>query len=147
MPFLRISKCSESRLALLDPTPARIVLANKVLDRGTAWRGKSDIWFSPRGLAADGGTVAFVFPGVEAAFAANIDDVAGSLGISTPTDITAATLPTFAAWRANVAEHRATLHTLLEPGDIADFVRATEILEGFWQDGTLGYGIACAAKG
>lgn len=78
------------RLALLDPTPARIVLANKVLDRGTAWRGKSDIWFSPRGLAADGGTVAFVFPGVEAAFAANVDDVAGSLGISTPTDITAA---------------------------------------------------------
>lgn len=79
------------RLALFDPTPARIVLANKVLDRAAPWRGKSDIWFSPRGLAADGGMVAFVFPGVEAAFAANIDDVAGALGISTPTEIVAAT--------------------------------------------------------
>ncbi len=38
------------RLALLDPTPDRLALANKVLDRGTAWRGKSDIWFSPKGL-------------------------------------------------------------------------------------------------
>ena len=76
------------RLVLLDPTPDRLKLVEKVLARGTAWRGKSDIWFSPTPL---GGKVAFVFPGVEAAFAANVDDVAASLGVSTPSDIVAAT--------------------------------------------------------
>jgi phosphopantetheine--protein transferase-like protein len=87
----RTSGTGPMRLALLDPTPERIALAHKVLDRGTAWRGKSDIWFSPRGLLADGGTIAFVFPGVEATFAANIDDVAASLGIAAPSEITTAT--------------------------------------------------------
>jgi len=72
------------RLAMLDPTPARIALAHKVLDRGQAWRGKSDIWFAPRGFAADGGKLAFVFPGVEATFAVNADDVAAELGIAAP---------------------------------------------------------------
>jgi acyl transferase domain-containing protein/phosphopantetheinyl transferase (holo-ACP synthase) len=72
------------RLAMLDPTPERILLAHKVLDRGQAWRGKSDIWFAPEGFAAEGGKVAFVFPGVEATFNANIDDVAAELGINAP---------------------------------------------------------------
>ncbi|HEY6035150.1 MAG TPA: acyltransferase domain-containing protein, partial [Kofleriaceae bacterium] len=68
----------------LDPTPERIALAHKVLDRGQAWRGKSDIWFAPEGFADHGGKVAFVFPGVEATFTANIDDVAAELGVSAP---------------------------------------------------------------
>ncbi|CAN5138369.1 type I polyketide synthase [soil metagenome] len=72
------------RLALLDPTPARIAIAHKVLDRGTSWRGKSDIWFAPVGLAAQGGTLAFIFPGVEATFAVNSDDVAAHLGTNAP---------------------------------------------------------------
>lgn len=62
------------RLALLDPTRERRDLARKVLERGRPWRGKSDLWFAPRALAADGGRLAFVFPGVEAAFAPRIDD-------------------------------------------------------------------------
>jgi len=77
------------RLAMLDPTPERIVLANKVLDRGQPWRGKSDIWFSPRGLADEGGKLAFVFPGVEATFTANVEDVAAELGITAPEIATA----------------------------------------------------------
>ncbi len=72
------------RLAVLDPTPERLVLANKVLDRGTAWRGKSDLWFAPKGLGAAGGKLAFIFPGVEATFAVNSADVAAHLGIDAP---------------------------------------------------------------
>jgi acyl transferase domain-containing protein len=72
------------RLAILDPTPERRAMAQKVLDRGRAWRGNHDIWFAPRGFAADGGKVAFVFPGIEAAFAANATDVAQELGVAAP---------------------------------------------------------------
>jgi phosphopantetheinyl transferase len=63
------------RLALLDPTPERRALAHKVLDRGKAWRGNHDIWFAPRGLAADGGKLAFVFPGIEATFALDVSEL------------------------------------------------------------------------
>ncbi len=78
------------RLALLDPTPERRALAHKVLERGRAWRGNHDIWFSPRGLAADGGKLAFVFPGIEATFAPNADDVARALGVPVPAPMSVA---------------------------------------------------------
>ena len=63
------------------------------------------------------------------------------------TDISAATLPTFAAWRANIDEHHETLRDLLGGRGVEDFVSATRILEAFWQDETLGYGILAAVKG
>ncbi|HEY3803591.1 MAG TPA: beta-ketoacyl synthase N-terminal-like domain-containing protein [Kofleriaceae bacterium] len=72
------------RFAMIDPTPERIALAKKVLDRGKAWRGNNDIWFAPQPLAATGGTLAFVCPGVEATFAANTDDVQRDLGVTVP---------------------------------------------------------------
>jgi malonyl CoA-acyl carrier protein transacylase/phosphopantetheinyl transferase len=67
------------RLALLDPTPERRVLAHKVLERGKAWRGKHDIWFSPAPLG-EAGRIAFVFPGIEATFAPDIADLSRALG-------------------------------------------------------------------
>ena len=78
------------RLAVLDPTPERRARAHKVLDRGRAWRGTHDIWFAPRGLASDGGKLAFVFPGIEVGFAANVGDVARELGVALPVEIAAA---------------------------------------------------------
>lgn len=61
-------------------------------------------------------------------------------------DLTAATLPTFAAWRANAAEHRdAVVAALGERGHTA-FVRSADILESLWRDGTFGYGLVVAAK-
>jgi 27-O-demethylrifamycin SV methyltransferase len=63
------------------------------------------------------------------------------------TDISAPTLPTFAAWRANVDEHEETLRELLGAPGVEDFVAATRILESFWLDETLGYGILAAVKG
>jgi 27-O-demethylrifamycin SV methyltransferase len=63
------------------------------------------------------------------------------------TDISLPTVPTFAAWRANVEAHEPALLELLGRNGIGDFVRATHILEAFWRDQTLGYGILSALKG
>ena len=68
------------------------------------------------------------------------------LTVSDCTDISVRTLPTFAAWRANVEEHRPTLKGLLGEQGVDDFVAATHILEDFWRDETLGYGILAATK-
>ena len=75
------------RLVLLDPSEERRTLANKVLERGKPWRGKSDLWFSPQPLAQAGGKLAFVFPGVEGAFAADVTALAAELGVPVPTAI------------------------------------------------------------
>jgi acyl transferase domain-containing protein/4'-phosphopantetheinyl transferase EntD len=69
------------RLAVASPTPQRVALARKVVSRGEAWRGRMDIWFSPRPLLADGGSVAFLFPGIEAAMPPRLDDVAARFGL------------------------------------------------------------------
>jgi 27-O-demethylrifamycin SV methyltransferase len=61
-------------------------------------------------------------------------------------DISQPTLPTFAAWRANVDAHYGALEPLMGAEWIDDFVRSTHILEAFWRDGTLGYGILAALK-
>jgi 27-O-demethylrifamycin SV methyltransferase len=61
-------------------------------------------------------------------------------------DITQPTLPTFAAWRARVEAHESALRDLIGPRAVEDFVEGTKILESFWLDGTLGYGILAAVK-
>jgi 27-O-demethylrifamycin SV methyltransferase len=68
------------------------------------------------------------------------------LQVTDATDITTATLPTFAAWRANTATHEPAIRELVGAQGVDDFVRATHILESFWLDGTLGYGILAASK-
>src|SRR5262249_38235043 len=68
-----------ARLAIVDPTPERRALAQKVLTRGKPWRGQSDLWFTPRGLAADGGRLAFLFPGIEVAAPPDPREVARAL--------------------------------------------------------------------
>ncbi len=61
-------------------------------------------------------------------------------------DLTAATLPTFECWRANVARHRDEVMPLLGRSGVEAFAQAADILERFWRDGTLGYGIFAASK-
>jgi 27-O-demethylrifamycin SV methyltransferase len=68
------------------------------------------------------------------------------MGVTDATDITTPTLPTFAAWRANLETHEAAVHDLLGQQGVQDFAQATRILESFWLDGTLGYGILAAVK-
>ena len=72
------------RLALVDPTPERRALAHKVLARGQPWRGRNDLWFTPRGLGTDGGRLAFVFPGLEVATPPDVAAVAECLGVTAP---------------------------------------------------------------
>jgi 27-O-demethylrifamycin SV methyltransferase len=66
--------------------------------------------------------------------------------VTDATDVSAETLPTFAAWRANVEAHAPDLQELLGLDGVEDFVRATHILEAFWHDQTLGYGLLAARK-
>ena len=73
-----------ARLALVDPTPARLARARRVIEAGVPWRGREGIWFSPRALGTDGGKVAFLFPGVDAAFEPRVEDVAERFELPLP---------------------------------------------------------------
>jgi 27-O-demethylrifamycin SV methyltransferase len=66
--------------------------------------------------------------------------------VTDSSDVTEPTLPTFAAWRANIDAHEPALRDLIGPEGVEDFVEATIVLESFWLDGTLGYGILAAVK-
>jgi 27-O-demethylrifamycin SV methyltransferase len=67
--------------------------------------------------------------------------------ITDASDISLPTMPTFAAWRANVDSHEDTLRGLVGDKGVTDFVESTHVLEAFWKDETLGYGILAAVKG
>ncbi|QCC78433.1 acyltransferase domain-containing protein [Nocardioides daphniae] len=69
-----------ARLAVVNPDERRLTLARKVLARGTAFRGRNDVWFDPTGLLRDG-EVCFLFPGVEPEFDPQVDDLAELLGL------------------------------------------------------------------
>jgi len=71
---------------------------------------------------------------------------AQGLVVEQMTDLTAATRPTFAHWRANAQTHRDAVVALLGEEDLQRFVEACDVLEGFWDDGTLGYGLISASK-
>ncbi len=72
------------RLAVGAPTAKKLRTVRKILERGSAWRGRSDIWFTESGLAAGGGRLALVYPGVEAGFEANVEEVARRFEIDIP---------------------------------------------------------------
>ena len=69
-----------ARLAIVDPTPKRLTLAARALEKGKAWRGLNDVWVAPEGLVAAGGRVAFLFPGVEPDVGADFTPVARWFG-------------------------------------------------------------------
>jgi len=85
------------RLGVVAPNAKRLALARKVVGRGRPWRGRNEVWFSPAPLLADRpGGLAFVFPGLEAEFAPQVDDIAAWLGVAPP-ERNVATLGTHAA--------------------------------------------------
>ena len=76
-----------ARLGIVAPNERKLRLARRMLEEGQTWRGRSDLWFTPAGLADAGGKVAFLFPGVEPTFGLVDDDLAGlaaRLGITAP---------------------------------------------------------------
>jgi acyl transferase domain-containing protein/phosphopantetheinyl transferase len=72
-----------TRLSIVDPTPKRLALARRLAGAPTrSWRGRNDVWFYPQPLlGAGGGRVAFVFPGLEAEFAPNVEDLVRHFGV------------------------------------------------------------------
>ncbi|RFU40523.1 acyltransferase domain-containing protein [Actinomadura logoneensis] len=72
------------RLAIVAPDARRLALARAVADRGTPWRGRGDIWFTPKPLLAAGGRLAFLYPGFEPSFEPRVDDVADHFGLPRP---------------------------------------------------------------
>ena len=66
--------------------------------------------------------------------------------VTDQTDLTEATLGTFKAWRDNTVAHETEIVELIGRQATDDFIRSTEVLEAFWKDGTLGYGILSAVK-
>ncbi|GAA0650153.1 type I polyketide synthase [Kutzneria viridogrisea] len=78
-----VSSGGRWRLGIVDPSPKRLAIARKAVDRGVAWRGRSNVWFSPDPLLARG-ELAFVFPGLEAEFDPRVEDVAEHFGLPRP---------------------------------------------------------------
>ncbi len=77
---------SSCRLGVVDPTPKRLATARRVVAKGASWRGRNDVWFSPRPLldTRPVSRIAFVFPGLEAEFSPRVDDVADHFGLPRP---------------------------------------------------------------
>ena len=61
-------------------------------------------------------------------------------------DVSEQVKPTLAAWKENIALHRTRHENLLPPGAIDDFVTTCDILQRFFDDGVMGYGLLRAVK-
>jgi 27-O-demethylrifamycin SV methyltransferase len=61
-------------------------------------------------------------------------------------DLTALTRPTFGHWRRNAELERESVSASLGGGYVPRFIEACGVLERFWDDGTLGYGLLAAVK-
>jgi 27-O-demethylrifamycin SV methyltransferase len=75
-------------------------------------------------------------------------ELARSAGLTTEreADLTVATRPTFARWRDNATRHRSALIELMGESDLDEFVASCDVLEAFWDDGTLGYGLHASRR-
>ncbi|MFE2866472.1 acyltransferase domain-containing protein, partial [Embleya sp. NPDC059259] len=76
------------RLAVANPTRKRLALAARAVERGVPWRGRAEIWFTPRPLLGpytpNPGRVAFLFPGLEPEISPRLDDLADACGRPRP---------------------------------------------------------------
>ncbi|ADP79619.1 type I polyketide synthase [Pseudofrankia inefficax] len=88
-----------ARLGLVNPTGRRLAAARHAvggmrLGAWEAWRGRGEVWASAQPLLAGPapGRTAFVFPGLEAEFSPQLDDVAHHFGITLSADLSNADL-------------------------------------------------------
>lgn len=78
-------------------------------------------------------------------YAAHLAD--RGLTVEQADDLTDKTLPTFDRWRANAATHRHEVVDAIGEDGLEAFEQSCDILEGFWRDGTFGYGLVAAVRG
>lgn len=71
---------------------------------------------------------------------------AAGLEVEVVRDLTQETLQTFSRWQANVDTHRDEVNELMGVEGVGAFEESLRILEAFWRDGTLGYGLIAARK-
>lgn len=71
---------------------------------------------------------------------------AAGLEVETTLDLSDPTRPTFAAWQTNLDEHRAEVVELIGTDGAASFEASLPILDRFWEDGTLGYGLIAVRR-
>lgn len=69
-----------------------------------------------------------------------------SLKLESARSITQETLPTFSRWRENALRNRAKVERYIGRQAWQDFMSSCDVLEEFWQQGILGYGIIAAIK-
>lgn len=69
------------RIAVFDPSPDRLKKAIKIASKDSPWRNKQDIWYTNAPLLADGGKVAFLFPGLDGLAGGEVATVADHFGI------------------------------------------------------------------
>jgi 3-oxoacyl-(acyl-carrier-protein) synthase/malonyl CoA-acyl carrier protein transacylase len=72
------------RLAIVAPDARKLALARKVAARGTPWRGRSDLWFTPSPLLRGPEQVAFLFPGFEPEFTPRVESMCRAFGMTMP---------------------------------------------------------------
>ncbi|OMI35485.1 type I polyketide synthase [Streptomyces sparsogenes] len=107
------------RLGVVEPTARRLALARKSVGRGLPWRGRNDVWFVPEPLLGDaGGRLAFVFPGLEADFDPDCDDIARHFGLPWSLSGTDVTVGDIGRQGTGVFQLGRLLHAALERMDI-----------------------------
>lgn len=60
-------------------------------------------------------------------------------------DLSEATYPTFARWRENLDRHVDAVTPALGAQGVDEFARSLDVLEGLWQEQTLGYALLAAS--
>jgi 27-O-demethylrifamycin SV methyltransferase len=68
------------------------------------------------------------------------------LQVTVHEDISRETLPTFSRWRENAMAHREDVIDLLGETLWREFLVACDVLEQFWKQGVLGYGILSGVR-
>lgn len=72
------------RVAIFEPTPARIEKATKIVAKNNQWRNKQDIWYTNTPLLQNGEKVAFVFPGLDGLAKGEVESVSRYFNINAP---------------------------------------------------------------
>ncbi|MCL2482563.1 MAG: 4'-phosphopantetheinyl transferase superfamily protein [Propionibacteriaceae bacterium] len=69
------------RLVVFNLTDERFKLAAEIVKRGQPWLGRNDIWYTNKPLLAQGGKVAFMFPGWDASGGVEHDSIVDELDV------------------------------------------------------------------
>lgn len=72
--------------------------------------------------------------------------VAAGLEVGKEIDLTETTRPTFEHWRQNANRHRREVVAALGETDWRRFVDSCDVLESFWDEGVLGYGLISGSQ-